>query len=162
MSKKAIVRIVAFAILAAVTIITVPACRRQRSDNIMELILWPTGTGRRGDPGYYFVVNNRGILTSYSGRSRLRNANIGPGNPLRPIRRTRTRITLSEEDFQHISELVDAIVAGETGRGGSFVQMRAVFSHSGNIYYDSTMWTGPIKDLIPLLVELSPFTVRIF
>ena len=151
MSKKTIVLIIAFAILAVVAIIAALAYRRQHSDILMELVLWPGAGGRRGHRIYYFVVDNEGILTSYSGRSLVHSHNIRPGNPLIPILRTRTRIALSEEDFQHISELVDAIVTGNAGRREFSTHDRAVFSHNGNIYFNSTTWTGPIIDLIQIL-----------
>ena len=161
MSKKTIVLIAFFAILALVTIITVLVYRRQHSDIMMELVLWSGDGGRRGHHIYYFIVDNDGILTIYSGRSRVHRGNIRPGsNPLIPILRSRTRITLNEENFQQISELVDAIVAGDTGRRGASTNVLAVFSRNGNIYYNSTYWTEPIMDLILMLIELTPFTIR--
>ena len=160
MSKKAIVRIVAFAILAVVAIIAVQVYRRQHSDIMMELVLWPGVGGRRGHHIFYFVVDNNGILTSYSGRSRVHCHNIRPGNPLIPIIRQRERIALSEEDFQQISELVDAIVAGDTRRREASTDVRAVFLHNGNIYFNCTTWSGPIIDLIQIIRELTHFPVR--
>ena len=154
MSKKSIILIVVFAMLAIVVIVAMLVHRRQRSEILMELVIWPGGGGRRGRQIHYYVVHNDGTLTRFIGRNRFHRDNIRPGNPTIPILRERTRVILSEEEFRRISRLVDSIVSGP-GTETVISHTRAVFSHNGNIYFNSTGWSRPVTDLIRILERLT-------
>ena len=158
-SRKKIILIVMFAMLAIVAVIVMVAQQRQRRDILMELVLLPSGRIGRGSRAYYFVINSNGTFTSYNGRSRINSCdNIRSGNPLIPILRRRERITLSEEEYQYIFELVDTITSGRA-KGEISIQTRAILIHNGNIYGRVYM-TGTLKDLLSTINRLTPLTIH--
>ena len=155
--KMKIILLVAIVLILAV-IFTVITHQRQGDDILMELVYWSGTRGERGSPIYYFVVKNDGTFISYHGLSRSNSSHPRTRNFIRSVRE-REQITLDDEDFLYITELVNRIVSGtyeKTVSANSII----TFLHNGKIYENSTGWTDPLADLISTLIELTPLTVH--
>ena len=152
---------------------------------LMEMVIWPGGGIVEDSSVYYFIVKNDGTFISYSGLSRMSSDQMAIPrfmvyfrgfDFIMPVRsrielfnltrsdqrydfimlvQEREEITLSEKDFQHISELVSAIVSGDY-EPRAWTNSRAMFLHNGKIYEGSTVWSAPLSNLISLFRELTP------
>ena len=155
-------------LILLITVVLIPAViftvifhQRQDEDTLMELVYWPgIGAGFRGNPAYYFIVKNDGTFISYQGFSRFDSWQGRTRNFLRWRNREREQITLSEEDFLYISERVDNIVTGHDDMRQAWTSSVAKFIHNGKIYENSTVWSGPLFDLVDILFELTPLDIR--
>jgi len=133
---------------------------RQYDNTLMEVVIWPSGGSRRGAPIHRFVVTNDGTLISYYASDLSDSGYARRHNALRFIRE-RELTTLSEEDMLRISELVDRIVTGLLpGDSMAITHFHALFLRNGIIYENTSMMSVPLFDLIVLLEELTPISVR--
>jgi len=75
--------------------------------------------------------------------------------------RERRRTSLSEEDFLHISELVERIVTlDHWERSAVLTNSWVIFLHNGNVYENNSGISGPLDDLVRKINRLSPVTNR--
>ena len=151
MKKKLILLSSVVLILAVIFTVIFP--QRQDDDTLMELLDWDGGAGR-GFRVYYFVVTNDGTFISYRGISRFSRWQDRTLHLLRWRGREREQITLREEDFLYISELVDKIVLCNFD-GGVLSDVFTTFIHNGNIYTRGTM-SDPLLELRAFLLRLTP------
>jgi len=163
---KKILLIVTITIATIITGIFAPPHYRGQSNNVLaEVVLWPGGGTSRGSDIYYFVIKNNGTLMSYYGRSR--NAGFHPRTSnFLMLTQKRDRITLSEEEFLHISRLVNRIIEFNTypeewqWQGGVSTNSTTMFLHNGNVYEHSSSWSRPLMELNDIIIELTSLTVR--
>lgn len=146
------------AVLILAFVFTIISHQRQDDDTLMELVAW-RGTRGRGARVYYFVVTNDGTFISYRGISRFNGWQDRRLHLLRWWDREREQITLSDEDFLYISELVDKIVSGDFP-GTMLTDAFITFIRNGNIYAHSTFWSDPLFELRTILFELTPLYIR--
>ena len=149
--------IVAVLILAVIFTVIFP--QRQDDDTLMELLDWDGGVGR-GVKVHHFVVKNDGTFISYRGISRFNSSQDRRLHLLRWRGREREQITLSEEDFLYISELVDKIVSGDFPGTSLMADAFAAFIRNGNIYESGTFWSDPFHELYHTLFRLTPLRPR--
>jgi len=142
--------------LALVLIFTLIFHQRQDDNILMEIVFWPRGGGDRGSPVYHFVVKDDGTFISYYGLSRSDSNRNRTSSVIRVIEE-RKEISLSDKEFSHISELVDRIVSGDS-EGGAFSSALAMFIYDGNIYENSTAWSGALHEMIQMFFELAPLS----
>ena len=184
-NKWAIVAIIV--LIVAISFILVTSQRYYDEDILMEIVIWPAGGIVEGSPVYYFIVKNDGTFISYSGLSRMSSSLIEIPNFMYYFRgfdfiisirnrmelfnltrssqrydfimfvQEREEITLNEEDFQRISELVNTIVSGDH-KTWAWTSSHAMFLHNGRIYENSTAWSPSLSNLVNLLRELTPLT----
>ena len=154
---KSVLVITIIIILVVSMIFTAFSCQRYNENILMEMVEWPGGGSERNSPIYYFVVTNDGILISYFGLSRSGVDHPRRHNFIRSVQE-REEITLSEEDFRYISELVYVIVSGNS-EGEILTNSHVMFLHNGNIYVNSTTWSFQIDDLFNLFFDLTSFLV---
>ena len=157
MNIKSILVITIVVILLVSIIFTAFSCQRSSDNILMEMVEWPGGGSERNSPIYYFVVTNDGVLISYFGLSRSGVDHPRRHNFIRSVQE-RAEITLSEEDFRYISELVNVIVSGNS-EGEIWTSSHIMFLHNGNIYVNSTTWSFQIDDLFNIFFDLTPFLV---
>jgi len=159
---KPILQITVSVILVALAIFVITtgsSIRRQSNDILMELFMYtPVGGGLR----YTFVIKNDRTMISYYGRRRSESWDESRMRNFIRLFREKETITLREEDFQYISELVSTVVALEKDYN---LWTRVVFSeidvtliHDGNIYRN--LATGESNDLLDKVIRLSPMVIR--
>jgi len=152
MSKK-LKWIIAIAILFAVTVLFITIVfQRQYRDVLMEMIIFPEGSCGDNALVYRFIVQNDGTLITYTGIGR-NHCNVARSDIIMwPIIRRRARITLSDEDFQNISEMVSILSENQEILLAVMGQWQITLLIDGNIY-DSGLELYKIADE---LVRLSP------
>jgi len=163
---KKILLIIIIGIIAVVKIASsffIAPYYRITSNNILaEVVLWP-----HISRAYYFVIKSDGTVVGYHGLSRDPAVNRPPdfqpdrSNFFMLVRR-RDRVTLSEEEFLHISQLVNRIVEINThpevwqGQEAHFrTSTISMFSHDGVVYERGYGQSRPLFDLIGILFELT-------
>ena len=161
MKIKNVLLITLIAIVAIVAVTYAVRFRYRQYDNtLMEVVIWPRGGSRRGAPIHRFVVTSDGTLISYYASDLSDSGYARRHNALRFIHE-REQTVLSEEDMLGISELVDRIVAGlSEGDGIVITHFDVIFLRNGIIYENTSMMSVPLFDLIVLLEELTPISVR--
>jgi len=163
---KKILLITLVLVVTVATGIFAPPSYRSTSDNILaEVVVW-SGTGTpRGAGVYYFVIKNNGTLVGYYGRSRSSSEHSRSSNFLMLIQR-RKRVILNEEEFSHISQLVERIVEinthldGWLGQEMSFTSTTAMFLHNGNVHEHGSVRSGSLRELNRMLFELTYISRR--
>jgi len=142
---------------AAFAVFTVHSHQRQDDNILAEIVVWPGGGGSRGTPIYYFVVTNDGTLIGYHGLSRNDNWHPRRSNFIRTVHE-REQLTLSEDDFLHISELVGRIVSipdPYVEDGTRLTNSHVMFLHNGNVYENNTSMSEPLHNLVNVLFRLT-------
>ena len=149
------------AILTIATLVTVVAFHRIRheQDVFMEMIIFPGGSCRNNIHVYRFVVRNDGVFTSYYGISR--NHCDFTRNVVRFFWR-RARVTLSEQEFQTISELTHLVAENYNTIEGAVVfgRRHVTLLYDGRIFGRSTAFIGELDDLVEEIERLSPLIAR--
>jgi len=154
MKKRATLLIATVTLLAMFIFYTVLPPRQQDNDILMEMVIWEGPGGPRGLPIYYYIIKNDGTFIVYYGLSRRDSYSTRTRNFIRSIQE-REEMTLTDEELQHISEIVSKIVQGES-EGETSTNIHVTFLHNGNIYENCTAWSDPLSDLIELILELTP------
>jgi len=157
MSKKSkwIIASVVIVVVAIFFITTV--FQRQYRNVLMEMIMYPEGVGRVGSPVYRFIIQNNGTLISYTGISLHTNVER-PSTIMFPFVRRRARVTLSDEDFYYIVNLV--FIVSETyatAQGGVFSLRQVVLLYDGKIYQRQRV---EVWDLSSEIIRLSPLMTQ--
>jgi len=157
MSKK-LKWIIASTIFVLVVVLLVTTVFQRRYRNVlMEVIMYPEGVGRVGSPVYRFIIQNNGTLISYTGISLHTNVER-PSTIMFPFIRRRARVTLSDEDFHNISNMIALIAETyDTAQGGVFGLWQSVILHDGKIYQRQRV---EVWDLSGEIVRLSPLMTR--
>jgi len=161
---KPILWIIAFVILAVfaiVAIFIVTPNLRQSGDIFMELVMWPSG-GESGVPIYTFVIRNDGTMISSYGRSRSDSGDESRTNNFIRSIRERETTTLSEDELQYISELVDTVVMLERNPDLKMTEVRTqsviTLLYNGEVF--RRLITGESLDLSNEVLRLSPLTIH--
>jgi len=125
-------------ILFTLVVMLISSVVHRRQDVLMEMILFPLNIGGDGavSPIYSFVVRSDGVLISSYGISRrnidaARNHNMG-------FTLISTTVTLSEEELQNISVLLEQIAEAYDPNMWTVMGLqRAVITYDGYIYMRS-------------------------
>jgi len=156
MNKKMRCIVTAIILLVATSIFIFAIFQRQTRDILLEMIIYPPVLGWGNTyPVYRLVVQNDGTFISYTGIRvdstwwKERTDWI-----MWPIVRRRSRITLSEKDFQNISEMAAILSSGQA----TFLVMHSLqemtLLHDGNIYLSGLEFYKIADEL----TRLSPLT----
>jgi len=162
MSKKFKWAIVVALLFVAVVLLVVTSFQRQYRNVLLEMIIYPPevvwGNSYRV---YRFIVQNDGTLISYSGISVDNSSMVERFDILMwPVVRRRSRIQLSGEDFQNISEMV--LILSENRATPLLITSlwQMTLLHDGITYYgglefyeiaDELLRLSPLADHHPLI-----------
>ena len=157
-------------ILAAIFIFV--TFQRQYRDVFAEVVIFPWGVCGDNSLTYRFIITNDGAFISYIGIAR-NHCDITRNDLMRPTRlrrfncmttrhfmglfRERAVTTLSDEDFQTISNVIELSVEDYytyEGDVGFRSQWTIILLYQGYAYW----WMG--LDLMDEIVRLSPLTLR--
>ena len=124
----------------------------------MEMIIFPEGGCGASATVYRFIVQNDGTLITYVGTS-INHCNVArPDILMWPFGRTRAEITLSDEDFRNISEMIFSIVGDHNAPRWRVLSLWEItLLHDGNIYKFPGLELNELADEI---VRLSPLMTR--
>jgi len=153
MSKKSKRIAVVFAVLfVAISILIFTIFQRQYRNVLLEMIIYPStlawGNSYRV---YRFVVQNDGTFISYSGISIGNSSLVERFDILMwPIVRRRSRITLSDEDFQNISEMASILLENQATPLQIMSQWQMTLSLDENIYHSGLEFYKIVDELIRL------------
>jgi len=157
MSKKLKWAIAVAVLFVAAVLFVVAVSQRQYRNVLMEMIIFPEGPAWIGSPVYRFVVQNDGTFISYTGICIHTNA-ANPNTIMLPFVRRRARITLSDEDFHGISEMVSlASETYATAQSSVFGLWQVTILHDGNVYERQIIELHKVADE---LVRLSPLMTQ--
>jgi len=160
MSKKLKWTIV-IAMLSIVMVFSITMIfQRQYRDALMEMIIFPEGACGDNAPVYRFIVQNNGVFITYTGIS-INHCNVArPDIIMWPIIRSRSRITLSNEDLQIISEMTSMLSENQTipllmmGQWQITILIDENIHHSGLELYkiaDELIRLSPLMKYDPLI-----------
>jgi len=162
MSKKSKWIVISVILMAIVVFFATMAFPRQYRNVLLEMIVYPPMTGRGYNYRVYrFIVQNNGTLISYSGIS-IDNSHMVERFDIImwPVVRRRSRIRLSDEDFQNISELIFILSENQETPLGILSQWQITLLHDENIYHgglefykiaDELLRLSPLTDYAPLI-----------
>jgi len=156
MSKKSKRIIISVILLIVVVFFVATTFQRQYRNVLLEMIIHPSTDAWGGNARVYrLVVQNNGTLISYSGIS-IDNRNlIERFNILMwPVVRRRSRVRLSNEDFQNISEMVFILSENQAIPLRTMSQWRMILLHDENIYRSGLEFYIIVDELL----RLSPLT----
>jgi len=130
---------------------------RRDSNTLFEIVIWPSGGGRSGTEIYYLIVSNDGVFRSYIGRSRSSCGSYRTHRFLRSVQQS-AEVTLSEEEFLRVSELVEQIITTEDDYlwPVAWTNSYIIFLYNGKIYENCAAWIAPLDDLVHALNALTP------
>jgi len=146
------------AIIITIIILLVVIIARNPYRNVSaEVIIFPEGERFIGSSVYRFIVQNDGTFISYTGIAIHTNLSR-PNTIMLPLFRRRARISLNDDDFHNIEELVDLSIKNySTAQSRVFGLWEISFLHDGNVYERRII---EIDDLANELVRLSPLMTR--
>ena len=138
MNKKSVLLIAAASIVTISALFIIFSHQRRYEDVLMRVVIWTCPSGERNVPIYDFIVKNDGTLISYYGLSRSRHDHSRTHNFIRSVQE-REKITLSEEEFRHVSELLNAVVENYHRE---FEDTMAISHEIITLFYDGNTYGG--------------------
>ena len=161
MLKKKYIAAIAALIMLIIAITIFVAINQQKryedEDVFAKMAIWNGPLNGNNLPVYYFVIKNDGTLVSYFGTARSHHDLSR--NRFMLFTRQRDVTVLSDQDFQRISEMVNAVAADNYSGEFSRVTTHAhiLLLHNENIYGGSSGdITVPLFDLANEILRLSP------
>jgi len=126
--------------------------QREYRDILMEVIIFPEGVSGGGAPVYRFIVQNTGTFITYTGISRNHCDEAKSNIIMWPVIRRRARVTLSDDDFQDISERVTLVSETSNTTMTVFGLWQITLLYDGSVYHGGL----ELHKLADELVRLSP------
>ena len=135
-----------------------PVFQRQYRNALFEMIIFPNGSTERNSQVYRFVVQDNGVLISYTGYSMMNFSTERPRTFMWPIVRRRSQVVLDDEDFQNIQAMLPLVLAeAYEGKWSVMGLWESMLLYNGNIYDDS----GPeFMKLRSEIIRLSPLMTK--
>ena len=147
--KKRTAIIMAIVALAAITIFTIFSHQRRSNGPFLELEI--RNSFLSGRPEFAFIIENDRTFTSYY--------RLMPSG----VYEDKEEIILTEQEFQHISDLLDAVVSDYFANsysfpifGSSVTGMWFILNHNGYEYVNSSMVPRSLLYLEEEIRGLSP------
>jgi len=160
--KRILIAFLIFLLSITLIIFTFRSIREKDTDTLFKIIIFYYEPYGRPPSAHYFVIKSDGVLTSYFGTAR-RFGEISRRNPMTSIQERET-ITLSEDDFENIKELLYVSIFSRKDEElwmPSVWDMNFVFLyHDGIAHNLQGARTRYFHNLIYIVTQLSPLDVR--